>query len=255
MSQINTQLAYILHKRQYRESSQILDVFTRDYGRISLMSRGSRGAKSRIAGNLQLFSPLLINWQGRGSMPNLRSVERADIRPPRLMHKALLSAMYINELLMYLLHRDDIYETVFEHYHQTLYALEDLSQLEIELRKFEIKFLKLLGFGLLLEQDADTGACIEANHDYQYLVEHGLVAINRVAEREPVNSLLPSPVIQGSTILALLNEDYLSIQKEKAGMQQLKQLMRYVIAHHLGGRPLKSRELFARPGGFPDTGR
>jgi len=245
MSQVNTQLAYVLHKRQYSESSQILEVFTRDHGRLALMSRGSRGAKSKIAGNLQLFSPLLLNWQGKGSMPNLRSVERADVRPPKLSHKSLLSAMYINELLMYLLHRNDVYETVFDHYHETLYALENAEKIEIELRKFEVKFIQLLGFGLLLDKDVDTGEDISAGAEYQYIVEHGLV-IFQGSNQAKQSSL--TPVLQGDTISALTNESYAELAQDKEKMQQLKRLMRYVIAHHLGGKTLKSRELFSQPG-------
>ncbi len=246
MPQVNTQLAYILHKRQFRESSQILDVFTRDYGRISLMSRGSRGARSKVAGNLQLFSPLLISWQGRGSMPNLRSVERADVRPPRLVHKSLMSAMYINELLMYLLHRDDVYENVFDHYHDTLYALEDDSRLEIELRKFEIKFLRLIGFALSLQSEAGTGNIIQAASQYHYMVEHGPVLIDSLSFSTA--GLSQVPVLQGSTILMLAADDYSGLLQDKQKMQQLKRLMRYVIAYHLDGKVLKSRELFSQPG-------
>lgn len=245
MSQVNTQLAYILHKRQYSESSQILEVFTRDHGRLALMSRGSRGAKSKIAGNLQLFSPLLLNWQGKGSMPNLRSVERADVRPPKLSYKSLLSAMYINELLMYMLHRNDVYETVFEHYHETLYALENAEKIEIELRKFEVKFIQLLGFGLLLENDMDTGKAISDGREYQYIVEHGLVLFQGSTQAKQSSS---TPVIQGETVTALANECYVELAQDKEKMLQLKRLMRYVIAHHLGGKVLKSRELFSQPG-------
>jgi len=245
MSQVNTQLAYVLHKRQYSESSQILEVFTRDHGRLALMSRGSRGAKSKIAGNLQLFSPLLLNWQGKGSMPNLRSVERADIPPPKLSYKSLLSAMYINELLMYLLHRNDVYETVFEHYHETLYALENAEKIEIELRKFEIKFIQLLGFGLLLDKEVDTGTAISSDREYQYIVEHGLVVFQGLNQTKNVPSI---PVLQGETVFALVNESYDELAQDQEKLQQLKRLMRYVIGHHLGGKVLKSRELFSQPG-------
>jgi len=240
MSQVNTQLAYVLHKRLYRESSQIIDVFSRDHGRLSLMSRGSRGAKSRISGNLQLFSPLLLGWQGRGSMPYLRSVERADIKPPVLPKQSLLSAMYVNELLTYLVHKHDVQSGIFDCYHQCLYALQNTTQIEIELRKFEIKMLELLGFGLQMERDADSGEKITAEQSYLYYAEHGPVAYHKLTTARPTSSLL----VQGCTLLALLKEDYQFIEQDKQQMQQLKHLMRYIIHFHLGGRPLKSRELF-----------
>lgn len=243
MASVNTQLAYILHKRDYRETSQILEIFSRDFGRLSLMSRGSRGPKSKIAGNLQLFSPLLLSWQGKGSLPNLRTVERADIKPPGLSHRCLLSAMYINELLMYLLHRDDVHQDVFEHYHHCLYALESEDDIEIELRRFEIKLLELLGFAMLFEKDADSGQPVSAGAFYQYHIEHGPVRCDPDSARQ--NSALP--VLQGRTLLALAQQEYHQLQQDRPQLQQLKRLMRQVIAFHLGGRKLKSRELFSLP--------
>ncbi len=163
MNIVNTQIAYILHKHAYRETSSILDVLTKDYGRVSLMARGCRGKRSKIAGNLMLFTPLVVSWQGKGDLPYLKSIERADLKAPVLKSKSLLSAMYINELLMYFLHKHDVHETIFEQYHHCLYALENNNKIEIALRKFEIKLLELLGFGLSLHTEADTGELILAS--------------------------------------------------------------------------------------------
>ncbi len=175
MSIVNTQIAYILHKHAYRETSSILDVLTKDYGRVSLMARGCRGKRSKIAGNLMLFTPLVVSWQGKGNLPYLKSIERADLKAPVLKSKSLLSAMYINELLMYFLHKHDVHETIFEQYHHCLYALENNNKIEIALRKFEIKLLELLGFGLSLHAEADTGELILADEMYLYYLEHGPV--------------------------------------------------------------------------------
>ena len=175
MNIVNTQIAYILHKRPYRETSSILDVLTKDYGRVSLMARGCRGKRSKIAGNLMLFTPLVVSWQGKGNLPYLKSIERADIKAPVLKNKSLLSAMYVNELLMYFLHKHDVHDAIFEQYHHCLYALENNNNLEIALRKFEIKLLELLGFGLSLYAEADTGELIIADQMYRYYLEHGPV--------------------------------------------------------------------------------
>lgn len=249
MSQVNTQLVYILHKRKYRESSQILDIFSRDFGRLSLMSRGSRGPKSKIAGNLQLFSPLLISWQGKGSLPTIRSVDRADIKPPRLSHQSLHSAMYMNELLMYLLHRNDEQQAIFDHYHKCLYALEKTTNIEVELRQFELGLLSLLGFGLILDHEADTGQAIVATNHYHYHIEHGPV-ICTVQPMDAGQQNHPVPVIQGEVLLLLMKNEFEQIQRNQPYLRQVKQLMRHVIHFHLGGRPLKSRELFAPPGNY-----
>lgn len=241
MHVVNTQIAYILHKRAYQETSSILEVLTRDFGRVSLMSRGSRGARNKIAGSLLLFSPLVISWQGRGNLPYLKSVERADLKAPVLKNKALLSAMYINELLMYLLHKDDVQEAVFEHYHDCLYALQNDNNLEITLRQFEIKLLELLGFGLNLTAEADSGDDIRGEAIYDYYLEHGPV-ISRDFNTAAV------PQISGACLLALADGHYQTIAKNPQFLAELKRVMRFVIGHHLGNKKLKSRELF-RPVG------
>jgi DNA repair protein RecO (recombination protein O) len=242
MNVVNTQIAYILHKRAYRETSSIVEVLTKDYGRVSLMARGSRGARSKTAGSLLLFAPLVVSWQGKGTMPFLKSVERADLKAPVLKNKALLSAMYINELLMYLLHKDDVQEAVFKQYHHCLYSLENDKNLEITLRQFEIKLLELLGFGLNLHAEADTGEKILADSSYRYHLEHGPVKGSETAAANV-------PEISGSCLLALADEQYQAIAENSLYLAELKRLMRYVINHHLGNKKLKSRELF-RPVGL-----
>ena len=230
---ITSEPAYILHKRPYRETSQILEVFTRNHGRFSLMSKGSRGPRSKTRGILQPFMPLLISWYGRGEMPSLRNVDTADVKPPVLKGKALLSAVYINELLMILLHRNDVHEALFDDYHKALYEMQDESNLEVVLRNFEKRLLELLGFGLNLEIDADSGEPVRANDRYVYHVEHGPV-------RCGAESNTPRPVLTGRSLLAFSSGRLCSQQE----ITEIKGLMRHVIHHHLGNRKLKSRELF-----------
>ena len=239
MNVVNTQIAYILHKRAYRETSSILEVLTKDYGRVSIMARGSRGARSKIAASLLPFTPLVISWQGRGSLPYLKSIERADLKAPVLKNKALLSAMYVNELIMYLLHKDDVQEAVFEQYHHCLYSLADDSQLEISLRRFEIKLLEILGFGLNLHAEADSGELIHADRVYDFQLEHGAVP-----SKGSASGISPLPQISGGCLLALADEDYASIAENAVYLAELKRLMRYAVNHYLGNKKLKSRELF-----------
>ncbi len=237
MAAINSQIAYILHKRAYRETSSILDVLTKDFGRISLMARGSRGLRSKTAGSLLLFTPLVISWQGRGNLPYLKTTERADLKAPELKGKALLCAMYINELMMYLLHKDDVQEAIFEQYHQCLYALQDTGSLEISLRRFEVKLLELLGFGLSIRSETGNGELIQGGETYHYYVEHG-----------PVKSrgeILPDiPEISGGCLLALAAESFQELAEDPQYLSELKGLLRFVLGFHLGNKKLKSRELF-----------
>lgn len=234
--QINAEPAYILHKRPYRETSQILEVFSRNHGRLSLMSRGSRSPRSRTSGVLQPFRPLLLGWYGRGDMPSLRDVDSADARQPQLTGKSLMSAMYLNELLVILLHRNDVHELLFSDYHETLYAMQQTSRLEIILRNFEKKLLEQMGFGLNLVHDADSGEPVLADRHYAYHFEHGPVQCQPGLSRQ-------NPVISGSSLLAFNRGEL----ESSLSVAEIKQLMRYVINRHLGSRKLKSRELFRSP--------
>ncbi|MDH5611383.1 MAG: DNA repair protein RecO [Gammaproteobacteria bacterium] len=233
---VETQVAYILHKRPFRDTSQILDVFTREHGRISLMSRGSRGAKSRTGGLLQIFRPLLISWQGRGDMPFLSRVEMADIKAPVLSGKSQMSAMYINELLVYLLHKNDVHAEIFDRYHACLYALNEAENIETILRLFEKELLQLLGFGLNLNIDADSGEAVREECHYAYHFEHGPVICEK-------NRQLKNPVLSGLSLIAFDHNEIVSEQHRS----EIKKLMRYVLAGHLGHKKLKSRELFRKP--------
>jgi len=230
---VSSRAAYILHRRPYRETSQIIDVFSRDHGRVCLMSKGSRGARSRVGGLVQPFRPLQLGWQGRGEMPTLCDVDAAELRPPRLDGRELMSAFYINELIMRLLHRHDVYEALFDDYHAVLYALQTPAGIEAALRSFEKKLLQHLGFGLNLEYDADCGEAVRANAFYAYHFEHGPVLIDADASSQ-------YPVVAGDSLLAFAGD---TLQSERQ-LTDIKRLMRYVIHNHLGGRKLKSRELF-----------
>lgn len=234
---VDTQVAYILHKRAFRDTSQILDVFTRDYGRLSLMSRGSRGTKTKTGGLLQILRPLLVGWQGRGEMPFLNSIEIADIKAPALSGKVLMSAMYVNELLVYLLHKNDVHADIFDRYHECLYALEGAPNIEIVLRLFEKNLLQQLGFGLNLVNDADTGQPVETGRYYAYFFEHGPV----LCDKDPHTRT--NPVVSGESLIAY-EQNRLEPGHQCA---EVKALMRYVLGAHLGHKKLKSRELFRRP--------
>lgn len=238
MVRVDTQAAYILHKRAYRETSQIVDVFSREHGRLSLLSRGSRGARSRTSGLLQLFQPLVISWQGRSDLPYLNKVEMADCSPPRLQSRSLMSAMYINELLVNLLHRNDVHEDVFDRYHALLYDLQSSRDIEPLLRSFEKDLLQLLGFAMNLECDADSGEPLDAASMYAYHFEHGpVLSAARQSQRYPV--------VAGESLIAFRRNEL----DDPLHRGEIKTLMRYVMSHHLGGKRLKSRDLFRRSSG------
>src|SRR5215475_2103479 len=132
--------AYILHHRPYRDTSRILDVITRDHGRLTLFARGVRGPKAKLASVLQPFQMLLLSWTGRGEAAQLTGAEYAQ-SAPALPASCLMAAFYLNELLMKLTTRHDPLPLLFDIYHETLERLRRGEPLEPRLRIFEKRLL------------------------------------------------------------------------------------------------------------------
>ena len=231
---IQDQPAYILHHRAFRDTSQILEVITPEHGRLSLMSRGSRGAKSRLKSVLQPFKPLIIGWSGKGEMPTLTSAEPQMVKSLTLKGKSLPSAFYINELIIKLLHKHDVHERVYLLYESVIRLLADNDEIEPVLRLFEKQLLEELGFGLNLPVNAKTGEKILANEEYAYYLEHGPVNVSSVYDESYILKL------SGKSLLDL---DANSLDSEQS-LKDAKRLMRVVLNYYLEGKPIKSRELF-----------
>ena len=221
---------YLLHQRPYRESSALLEVFTQTHGRIGLVARGVRSAKSRQRGELQPFRALRFSWAARGDLGTLTAVE-ADGGDSRLQGAALYSAFYLNELLMRLLARHDPHPELFLAYQDCLQLLAAGNDVEPVLRIFEMRLLVEAGYGLQLDCDVETGDALEPEAYYDYHLESGPVAAadNRGGF-----------VFQGASLLSMARYDLSS----KAVLADAKRLMRAALKLYLGDRPLKSRELF-----------
>jgi len=231
---VQDQPAYVLHHRAFRDTSQTLDIITPDYGRLTLMSRGSRSIKSRLKSILQPFRPLLIGWTGKGEMPTLTQVEAQISKTFLLSGKSLPSAFYINELLIKLMHKHDVNESIFQLYASVLQLLAEQHEVEPILRLFEKKLLEALGFGLNLNIDTQTNEPILAEIEYAYYLEHGPVKLTLVNDE---NFLLK---LSGKSLLDLERNTLDSVQS----LKDAKRLMRMVLNYYLEGKPIKSRELF-----------
>lgn len=224
------QPGYILHQRPYRDTSLLLEVFTRDHGRLGLVARGARGPRARSRGLLQPFQPLLLSWAGRGELGTLAGVEAAGTAR-RLPGAVLYSAFYLNELLLRLLQRLDPHPELYAAYGQALAALPDAT--ERGLRLFEKMLLNELGYGLLLDHEAHGGAPVEPQAWYAYELESGPL---RVEEHSPDRLLLA-----GSSLLSLAADELQDAQS----LADAKRLMRAALSLYLGERELKTREVFA----------
>ncbi|MCB1675335.1 MAG: DNA repair protein RecO, partial [Halioglobus sp.] len=174
---VSLQPSYVLHTRPYRDSSVVLEVFTAQYGRLSLVVRGVR-RKARGGSNsalLQPFNPLLLSFSGRAEMKNLNAVEPAA-PALALRDERLFSGLYINELLLRLLHRHDACPALFARYGQTLQALAGREVVDVALRRFELELLRELGYRLELQLDGYSGDMIVPDGRHRLQPGAGLVA-------------------------------------------------------------------------------
>src|SRR5450631_1769388 len=172
--------AFVLHSYPFRETSLIIEAFTRNCGRVALVARGARRPRSALRGVLLAFQPLLLSWGGKSE---LRTLHKAEWQGglPQLQGRGLLCGFYLNELMLKLLARDDAHEALYETYHATLNALGNGGDHAITLRRFEQQLLKEAGYALTLDRDAATGEAIRADCSYQYLIERGPVKFTGVS--------------------------------------------------------------------------
>ena len=228
MSRIQLEPAYVLHNRPFRETSLIVEVLTREYGRVAVVARGAKSARSRWRNVLQPFRPLLISWNQKSDLGTLTAADQVA-SPPALQGQALYCGLYLNELLMRLLHRGDPHAEVFERYRLMLSELASEASPQPLLRVFEKHLLEAIGYAMLLDKEYGSGAEIQAQLWYDYQPQRGPVLCSGPK----------SGRVSGGALLALHSENLRSEY-----LPELRMLMRCVIGYHLGDRPLASLSLF-----------
>ena len=230
----DAQPAYLLHSYPYRETSLVIETFTRNRGRVALVARGARRPRSALRGVLLAFQPLTISWSGRSE---LRTLHKAEWQGglPQLQGDGLLCGFYLNELLLKLVARDDAHEELFEAYDDTLHALAGGAPHDATLRRFERRLLKELGYAPSLEREASSGEPIAADRNYHYLIESGPVRAGFGVNEANQNRL----EFSGQTLLDMAGDVY----SNPVTLQQSKALMRMLINHYLGNQMLNTRQL------------
>jgi DNA repair protein RecO (recombination protein O) len=219
--------AFVLHQRPFRDSSLIVEVFTRDHGRFTVFAHAARRARSRFAA-LQPFSALLLSWSGRGEAPQLTGAETAGAIY-LLPAARLMSAFYLNELLIKLLTRHDPHPELFDCYEATLEQLTQDAEADAALRQFEARLLDYIGYGLNLSAEADTGRPVRADAHYHFRPGvHGFVIA------EPGSS----GAIHGGVLCRLAAGTDIEGDSE---LRQARALMRAALDHCLDGRELTTR--------------
>lgn len=226
---IGGQPGFVLHTFPYKETSLIVDMFTRDHGRVALVAKGAKRPHSALRGVLQTFQPLSVGWAGKSELRVLTVAEWVGGLLP-LEKAGLLCGFYLNELLVKLLARDDPHPALFNHYVATLNQLAHDEPAPIVLRKFERALLKETGVGAGLDHCSETRRGVEPER--LYVVD---------PERGPRPALASDqwPRVSGKTLLDMEREDY----TDSATQSQSKVLMRFLLAHHLGGAPLNTRQI------------
>lgn len=238
---VNLEPAFVLHTRPYRDTSAIIEAFSRHWGRVGVVGRGVRGPRSRLRGLLQPFTALLLSWSARGELGTLTGAE-AQSAPLRLAGAQVAAGFYLNELIVRLLRRDDPHPALFDAYRAALAALAGGGDLASPLRLFEKRMLEEIGYGLTLDHDS-RGEPVDPAAWYQVETE-GLPVRMPASGRD-------DGVYPGSSLLALAAEGPL----DAVAAADAKRLLRTALQPHLGSRPLKSRELYRRLAGAGEKGK
>ena len=223
------QLVYVLHTYPFKETSLIVEIFSKAFGRISLIAKGARRPKSALRGMLQSFQALEASWSGGGELKTLHGIDWCKKYLP-MEGDSLVCGFYLNELLLRLLPKEDKYESLFNSYHNAMENLSSRENIEATLRKFELKLLLELGYEVLLKQDANSNN-IKADQIYYYEAEYGALEKQRTD-----NSIK----VKGQTLIDMAKDNF----DPASTAIQSKNLMRFLINHYLGEKPLNSKQLF-----------
>ena len=225
---LDNQPVYVLHTYPFKETSLVVELFSKQFGRITAVAKGARRPRSTMRGMLQSFQLLSGAWSGKNELKTLHSLDW-NSGLTLIRGEALMCGFYMNELLLRLLPREDAHETLFEYYTNTMQTLADGSDLATTLRRFELKLLQEMGYAVPLLTD-ENGQKVEVEKTYRYEAEYG--ACELTSTRNGVQ-------LSGKTLLDMADDDY----SDSFTQSQSKQLMRYLLAHYLGDKPLHTRQL------------
>jgi DNA repair protein RecO (recombination protein O) len=222
--------AFILHSYPYKETSLIVEAFSRRHGRVALLARGARRPRSALRGVLHAFQPLRLSWSGSGELNTLIGAEWQG-GLPFMQGFGLMCGFYLNELILRLLPRDDAHEGLYDAYCECLERLGRGEPTAAVLRSFEKRLLAELGYAMVLDRDAASGAPIDPTGQYLYDPERGPVAVD--------GTYAGDLVVRGRTLLDLAREDFTSGET----LLQARGLMRNLISQRLQGQTLHTRNV------------
>ena len=220
-TRIEFEPAYLLVQRPYRESSQLLEIFTRSHGRVGLVARGARGPRSKLRGVLQLFTPLLLSWSESGELGTLIAAE-SDGATARLVGEQVFLGWYVNELLLKLTERHDPHPRLYRAYIMALAELPG-SGGEAALRIFEKRLLAEMGYALPLTTQLDP------QQRYRFDPEQG---------PKPATTA-DGDSYAGASLIALAEERL----ETREVLRDARKLLRAAVQRQLAGRELETPRL------------
>ena len=230
---VESEPGFILHTIPYRETSLLVDIFTLNHGRLRCVAKGFRKPnKKGIAKTLFPYTEHHFQWQGRGELKTLIQAEPIQA-PVFLKQESLFVGLYINELLYKLLHQNDPHQSLYEFYCQLMTQLSSSEIQQPVLRRFEMLLLEELGYGLVLDAEAETGQAVSAKSLYYYIPDQGL----KLVQDQTSDNL---NAFSGADIIALTQGQL----GQQSVLRAAKQLTRQVIDFYLDGKELNSRELY-----------
>ncbi len=229
---INNEAGFILHTYAFKETSVVAEVFTRAHGRVALIARGARRPASVLRGLMQPFTPLLLSWFGKSELKTLHGAEwQGGLIAPQ--GRALMCGFYLNELMLRLLARGDAHQGLYDAYAATLAQLAEAAPDSFEqiLRRFEKTLLSETGYAATFDKEASSGEKVRPELAYVYQPERGPWRANG-GGHEGVS-------VSGKTLLDLAADNF----DDLATLAEAKPLMRMLINHYLGAKPLYTRQL------------
>lgn len=243
----STLSAFVLHRYDWSESSLILDLFTREQGRIAVAAKGAKRPYSQLRSVLLPFQRLQVaagraakrdDEESTSEVQNLRHAEWAG-GPAMLTGAALFSGFYLNELLMKLTARHDPHPALFDVYAQTLplLAASEEGVVQAALRAFELALLREIGVLPDLSLVTLTQQDLSADAGYALLPEAG------VAAARSTDVALAGDVLTGLEA-AFAHGSLAALQQACArSLPELKTVLRQLLHYHLGSPVLRTRQV------------
>lgn len=217
---------YCLHIRKYRETSALIDCFTKDYGRLDVVAKGLYRAKSRndLPAYFQEYKLSSVSKSELGTLTELELLKSQE----KLLGQTWLIACYANELLIKFVPRNEPLLDLYNAYESLLHDLRFGINHQVSLLWFEKRLLDTLGYGINFSYEALSGEFIEADLYYEFQVNSGFKLSHAEAKF----------VLPGYVILALAQESWDEAYNKY--FELAKRSIRMALKNQLGEKTLRT---------------